>query len=60
MKVIDVEEMVVIFLHVLAQNVKNHQIQREFIRSSETDLQHFNIVLMVVLRLHDKFLQFFY
>ncbi|KAA0040684.1 retrotransposon protein [Cucumis melo var. makuwa] len=33
MKVIDVEEMVVIFLHVLAQNVKNHQIQREFIRS---------------------------
>ena len=54
MEVVDVKaEMVAIFLHVMAHDVKNHQIQREFVRSCEIVLRHFNIVLMVMLRLHD-------
>ncbi|TYK19823.1 putative nuclease HARBI1 [Cucumis melo var. makuwa] len=50
----DVEEMVALFLHVLGHDVKNRQIQREFVRLSEIVSQHFNMVLMVVLRLHDE------
>ncbi|XP_008444024.1 uncharacterized protein LOC103487473 [Cucumis melo] len=53
---VDVEEMVALFLHVLAHDVKNRQIQREFVRSSEIVPQHFNMVLMAVLRLHDELL----
>ena len=55
-EVVDVEEMVAIFLHVLAHDVKNRQIQRKFVRSDETVSRHFNIVLMVMLRLHDELL----
>ena len=55
-KVVDVEEMVAIFLHVLGHDVKNCQIQREFVQSDETVLRHFNIVLMVVRHLHDELL----
>lgn len=45
------------FFHVLAHNVKNQVIQGEFVRSGETILWHFNIVLLAVLCLHDKLLK---
>ncbi|KAA0051962.1 retrotransposon protein [Cucumis melo var. makuwa] len=48
--------MVVMFLHVLAHDVKNIVIQREFIRC-ETVSRHFNLVLLVVLRLHDELIK---
>ncbi|KAA0046361.1 putative nuclease HARBI1 [Cucumis melo var. makuwa] len=47
-EIVDVKEMVVMFLHVLAHDVKNRIIQRKFIRSSETVLRHFNLVLLAV------------
>ena len=47
-KIVDVEEMVVMFLHVLAHDVKNHVIQREFVWSDETVSRHFNLVLLDV------------
>ena len=53
---VDVEEIVTIFLHVLSHDVKNREVQRDFVRSSETASRHFNIVLMVVLRLSDELL----
>ncbi|KAA0063228.1 putative nuclease HARBI1 [Cucumis melo var. makuwa] len=56
-KVIDVEEMVAMFLHILAHDVKNRMIQREFVRSGETVSRHFNLVLLAVLRLHDELLK---
>ncbi|KAA0052066.1 retrotransposon protein [Cucumis melo var. makuwa] len=31
-KIVDVEEMVAMFLHILADDVKNHIIQRKFVR----------------------------
>ena len=40
-------EIVAMFLHVLAHDVKNRVIQREFVRSGETVSRHFNIVLLV-------------
>lgn len=51
MKIINVKEMVVMFLHVLVHDVKNREIQREFVWSGQ-----FNLVLLVVLRLHDDLL----
>ncbi|KAL0536703.1 hypothetical protein IC582_025663 [Cucumis melo] len=42
-EIVDVEEMVAMFLHVLAHDVKNRVIQREFVRSGETVSRHFNI-----------------
>ncbi|TYK22667.1 retrotransposon protein [Cucumis melo var. makuwa] len=56
-KVVDVEEMVAMFLHILAHDVKNRVIQREFKRSGETISLHFNMVLLVVIRLHEKLLK---
>ncbi|KAA0035409.1 retrotransposon protein [Cucumis melo var. makuwa] len=56
-EIVDVEEMVAMFLHVLAHDVKNRVIQREFVRSGETVSRHFNIVLLVVVRLHDKLIK---
>ncbi|KAL0549983.1 hypothetical protein IC582_014478 [Cucumis melo] len=53
-EIVDVEEMVAMFLHVLAHDVKNRVIQREFVRSSETVSRHFNIVLLAVLRLYEE------
>lgn len=44
-------------LHVLAHDVKNWVIQREFMCSNETISWHFNIVLLAVLRLHDGLLK---
>uniref|UniRef100_A0A9I9E5N9 DUF8040 domain-containing protein n=1 Tax=Cucumis melo TaxID=3656 RepID=A0A9I9E5N9_CUCME len=56
-KIVNVEEMVVIFLHVLAYNVKNRVIQRDFMRSGEIISSHFNLVLFVVLRLYVELLK---
>ncbi|KAL0561959.1 hypothetical protein IC582_002404 [Cucumis melo] len=56
-EIVDVEEMVAMFLHVLAHDVKNRVIQREFVRSGETVSRHFNIVLLAVLRLYEKLIK---
>ncbi|KAL0557138.1 hypothetical protein IC582_005656 [Cucumis melo] len=53
-EIVDVEEMVAMFLHVLAHDVKNRIIQREFVRSDETISRHFNLVLLVVVRLYEE------
>ncbi|KAL0544463.1 hypothetical protein IC582_019578 [Cucumis melo] len=45
-EIIDVEEMVAMFLHVLAYIVKNRVIQREFVQSDEIVSRHFNLVLL--------------
>ncbi|KAA0066444.1 putative nuclease HARBI1 [Cucumis melo var. makuwa] len=52
-KHVEVEEMVALFIHVLAHDVKNRQIQRKFVKLDETVSQHFNMVLMAILQLHD-------
>ncbi|KAL0534215.1 hypothetical protein IC582_028503 [Cucumis melo] len=56
-EIVDVEEMVAMFLHVLAHDVKNRVIQREFIRSGETVSQHFNLVLLAVVRLYEELIK---
>uniref|UniRef100_A0A9I9EAE1 DUF8040 domain-containing protein n=1 Tax=Cucumis melo TaxID=3656 RepID=A0A9I9EAE1_CUCME len=56
-EVVDVEEMVAMFLHILAHDVKNRVIQREFMRSGETIFRHFNMVLLAVIRLHQELLK---
>ncbi|KAA0031730.1 retrotransposon protein [Cucumis melo var. makuwa] len=43
-EIVDVEEMVAMFLHVLVHDVKNCVIQREFERSDETVSRYFNLV----------------
>ncbi|KAL4030161.1 hypothetical protein IC575_008397 [Cucumis melo] len=48
--------MVVMFLHILAHDVKNCVIQREFMRLGETISRHFHMVLLVI-RLHDELLK---
>ncbi|KAL0540953.1 hypothetical protein IC582_020979 [Cucumis melo] len=53
-EIVDVEEMVAMFLHVLAHDVKNHIIQRDIVQSGKTVSRHFNLVLLAVLRLHDE------
>ena len=53
-EVIDVDKMVAMFLHIVAHDVKNRMIQREFVRSGETFSRHFNLALLAVLRLHDE------
>ncbi|KAL0545290.1 hypothetical protein IC582_020441 [Cucumis melo] len=53
---VDIEEMIALFLHVLAHDVKNRHIQREFVKSGKTVSRHFNMVLMAILRLHDELL----
>ncbi|KAL0548976.1 hypothetical protein IC582_013455 [Cucumis melo] len=47
-EIVDVEEIVAIFLHVLAHDVKNRVIQREFVQSDETVSRHFNLILLAV------------
>ncbi|KAA0065928.1 retrotransposon protein [Cucumis melo var. makuwa] len=49
--------MVAMFLHVLAHDVKNRVIQREFVRSGEIVSRHFNIVLLAVLRLYEELIK---
>ncbi|KAL4038826.1 hypothetical protein IC575_002457 [Cucumis melo] len=56
-EIVDVEEMVAMFLYVLTHDVKNRVIQREFIRLGETVSRHFNLVLLVMLRLHDELIK---
>ncbi|KAA0054337.1 retrotransposon protein [Cucumis melo var. makuwa] len=56
-EIVDVEEMVAMFLHVLAHDVKNRVIQREFVRSGETVSRHFNIILLAVLRLYEELIK---
>ncbi|KAA0038310.1 retrotransposon protein [Cucumis melo var. makuwa] len=56
-EVVDVEEMVAMFLHVLAHDVKNRVIQREFVRSGETVSGHFNLVLLAVVRLYEELIK---
>ncbi|XP_050935077.1 uncharacterized protein LOC127143858 [Cucumis melo] len=56
-EIVDVEEMVAMFLHVLAHDVKNRVIQREFVRSGETVSRHFNIVLFDVVRLYEELIK---
>ncbi|TYK22194.1 transposase [Cucumis melo var. makuwa] len=56
-EIIDVEEMVAKFLHILVHDVENRVIQREFVQSGETVSRHFNLVLLVVVRLHDKLIK---
>ncbi|TYK19867.1 retrotransposon protein [Cucumis melo var. makuwa] len=45
------------FLHVLAHDVKNRVIQREFVRSGKTISRHFNIVLLAILRLYEELIK---
>ncbi|KAA0042272.1 retrotransposon protein [Cucumis melo var. makuwa] len=56
-EVVDVEEMVAMFLHIVAHDVKNRVIRQEFMRSDETISRHFNMVLLAVIRLHDELLK---
>ncbi|KAA0026210.1 putative nuclease HARBI1 [Cucumis melo var. makuwa] len=56
-EIVDVKEMVAMFLHILVHDVKNCVIQREFIRSGETISRHFNLILLVVVRLHDELIK---
>ncbi|XP_050939301.1 uncharacterized protein LOC103495050 [Cucumis melo] len=56
-EVIDVEEMVAMFFHILTHDVKNRVLQRKFMRSGETLSRHFNMVFFVVIRLHDELLK---
>ena len=48
---VDVEEMVALFLHILAHHVKNRVIKFRFLRSGETVIRHFNAILNAVIRL---------
>ncbi|TYK04861.1 putative nuclease HARBI1 [Cucumis melo var. makuwa] len=56
-KVVDDQEMVAMFLHILVHYVKNRMIQRKFVQSGEIVSRHFNIVLLAILRLHDELLK---
>lgn len=52
-----VEEMVAMFLHILAHDVKIRVIKRQFVRSEETISRRFNDVLLAVLRCHKHLLK---
>jgi hypothetical protein len=52
-----VEELVAMFLHILAHHVKNRMIRRQFVRSGETISRHFINVLLSVLRCHKELLK---
>ena len=54
---VQVEEMVVIFLHILSHHSKNRVMQLYFHRSGETVSRHFNTVLNAILRLHTYLLK---
>lgn len=54
---VDVEEMVAMFLHILAHDVKNRVVRRQFARSGETVSRHFKSVLTAVLQLHEVLLK---
>ncbi|XP_061354410.1 protein ALP1-like [Gastrolobium bilobum] len=52
-----VEEMLAIFLHILAHDVKNRIIKRQFMRSGETISRQFTNVLLSVIRCHTVLLK---
>ena len=52
-----VEEMVAMFLHIVAHDVKIRVIKRQFVRSKETISRRFNEVLLAVLRCHNHLLK---
>ena len=54
---VDFEEMVAIFLHIVAQDSKNRVARQHFARSGETVSRHFNVVLNAILRLHEILLK---
>ncbi|KAA0066248.1 retrotransposon protein [Cucumis melo var. makuwa] len=56
-EIVDIEEMVAMFLHVLANDVKNRFIQREFVQCGETVSQHFNLVLLAFVRLYEELIK---
>ncbi|TYK15225.1 retrotransposon protein [Cucumis melo var. makuwa] len=56
-EVVNVEEMVAMFFHVLAHYMKNHIIHQEFVRSGETVSRHFNLILLALLGLHDELIK---
>ena len=56
-EVVDVEEMVAMCLHILAHDVKNKVIQRDFVQYGDTISHHFNLVLLAMIRLHDELLK---
>ncbi|KAL0543889.1 hypothetical protein IC582_018994 [Cucumis melo] len=56
-QIVDAEEMVAMFLHILAHDVKNRVIQREFVRSGETVSRHFNLVLLAVVQLYEELIK---
>jgi hypothetical protein len=53
----NVEEMVVMFLHIAAHDVKNRVIKRQFAQSRETISRQFNKVLNSIIRLYDDLLE---
>lgn len=53
----DIEEIVAIFLHILAHHTKNRIVKNRLNRSGETISRHFNAVLRSVLRLHEILLK---
>ena len=56
-KYVDVEEIVTLFLHILAHHVKNRVIKFRFLRFGETVSRHFNAVLNAVIRLQGVLLK---
>ncbi|KAL3523109.1 hypothetical protein ACH5RR_015943 [Cinchona calisaya] len=52
------EEIIVMFVFVLAQHKKNRTVTYKFLRSGETISCHFNQCLLAVLRLHLCYLRF--
>ncbi|KAA0066981.1 retrotransposon protein [Cucumis melo var. makuwa] len=56
-EIVDVEEIVAMFLPVLAHDVKNHVIQREFVRFGEIISRHFNLVLLAVVRPYEELIK---
>ncbi|TYK27617.1 retrotransposon protein [Cucumis melo var. makuwa] len=56
-EIVDIEEIVAMFLHVLVHDVKNRVIQREFVWFDEKVSQHFNLVLLVVIRLYKELIK---
>lgn len=52
-----VEEAVVMFLHVLAHNMKFRIIKGVYIRSTETISRHFGMVLNAVLKLTNEYIK---
>ncbi|QHO49339.1 putative nuclease [Arachis hypogaea] len=52
-----VEEMVAMFLHIIAHDVNIRVIKRQFVRSEETISRRFNDVLLAILRCHNLLLK---